>query len=61
MIKPLLVNTYDAIGGAIAARAERLHQGLLRLRIDSKKLFASKFDATIDSDIQDMIDEMIGL
>jgi glycosyltransferase involved in cell wall biosynthesis len=43
MIQPLLVNTYDPIGGAGAARAAyRLHQGLLGLGIDSKMLVQDK-------------------
>ena len=43
MIQPLLVSTYDPIGGARAARAAyRLHQGLLRLGIDSKMLVQDK-------------------
>ncbi len=43
MIQPLLVNTYDPKGGAGAARAAyRLHQGLLRLGINSKMLVQDK-------------------
>lgn len=43
MIQPLLVSTYDPRGGAGAARAAyRLHQGLLRLGIDSKMLVQDK-------------------
>ncbi|GAA6618297.1 glycosyltransferase family 4 protein [Scytonema sp. NUACC26] len=43
MIKPLIVSSYDPIGGAGASRsAYRLHQGFLKLGIDSKMLVQDK-------------------
>jgi glycosyltransferase involved in cell wall biosynthesis len=43
MIKPLIVSSYDPIGGAGASRsAYRLHQGFLKLGIDSKMLIQDK-------------------
>jgi glycosyltransferase involved in cell wall biosynthesis len=43
MIQPLLVSTYDPKGAAGAARAAyRLHQGLLKLGINSKMLVQDK-------------------
>lgn len=43
MIKPLIVSSYDPIGGAGASRsAYRLHQGFLKLGIDSRMLIQDK-------------------
>lgn len=43
MIQPLIVSSYDPIGGAGASRsAYRLHQGFLKLGIDSKMLIQDK-------------------